>query len=159
MGKIKRSEIQTFLNTGTSGSPNYVLLGTGITSMAINYNPQTTDETYVNEDSGTTEVESYRPQMPVEMTAHDDDDAFAFIDALRKARAVLDDAKTDIVNVWVYEGLDGGEYPAEQQDVSIQVDDFGGEGGTAAKINFTLNFIGDPVTGTFEPTASEFTAE
>ena len=155
---IKRSQVKTFLNTGTSETPDWVLLGDGIRSAAINYNPQTTDETYIHQDSGSTVVESYKPTMPIEAVAKNGDDAFEYVDGLRKSRAVLSDAETEIVNVWLYETTTTGAYPAERQAVSIQIDDFGGEGGQSAKINFTINFQGDPTPGTFNPTTLAFVA-
>ncbi|RJQ42813.1 MAG: hypothetical protein C4545_04040 [Anaerolineaceae bacterium] len=155
--KIKRSEFKTFLNISATGTADYALLGDGVTSASINYNPQTTEETYIHQDSGVTEVESYRPTMPVEATAIAGDEVFDYVDGIRQNRAVLDAAKTDIVNVWLYETPTLNEYPAEKQNVSIQIDEFGGEGGASAKINFTINFIGDPVKGTFNPTTREFT--
>lgn len=158
MPKVKRSEFRTFLNTGTTATPVWSLLGDGITSAAINYNPQTTEEVYIHQDSGTTEIESYRPTMPVEAKAVSGDDAFDYIDNLRKSRAVLDDAKSEIVNVWLYEAPVSGAYPAERQPVSVQIDDFGGEGGQTAVINFTINYLGDPTPGTFNPTTGTFTA-
>jgi hypothetical protein len=158
MAKIKRSEFRTFLNVSATETADYALLGDGITSAAINYNPQTAEEVYIHQDSGTTEIESYRPTMPVEAKAIAGDEAFDFVDGLRKSRAVLDDAKTDIVNVWMYEAAVGGAYPAERQPVSIQIDDFGGDGGQTAVINFTINYLGDPTPGTFNPTTGTFTA-
>ena len=71
--------------------------------------------------------------------------------------AVLDDAETDIVNVWAYEAGGPTAYPAEKQNVSIQIDEFGGDGGSSVKINYTINFIGDPVPGTFNANTSAFT--
>jgi hypothetical protein len=96
--------------------------------------------------------------MPIEATAKSGDDVFDFVDGLRIARAVLDAAETTIVNVWLYETPTGTAYPAEQQAVSIQIDDFGGDGGVAAKINYTINFIGDPVAGSFDTADNTFTA-
>lgn len=155
-GKVKRSLFRTFINIGTIVAPDYALLGEGITTGEIQYNPQTLEETYIHEDSGVTEIESYRPTMPIEASCINGDEVFEFVDALRKERAVLEDAKTDIVNVWLYEVATLGEYPAEKQDVSIQIDSFGGAGGETNKINFTINFLGDPVVGTFNPTTAVF---
>lgn len=154
---VKRSSFATFLNTNPSGAASYAKIGDGITAAAINYNPQTLEETYIDQDSGSIEVESYRPNLPIEATAKSGDDVFDFVDQLRKDRAVLDAAKTDIVNVWLYETPTGDSYPAEQQQVSIQVDSFGGDGGGATKINYTINFIGDPVVGTFDVVLLSFT--
>lgn len=154
---VKRSNFATFLNVGTIAVPDYVLIGDGITAAQIEYNPQTLEETYIHQDSGSTEVESYRPTLPIEATAKSGDEAFDFIDALRKSRAVLDAAKTTIVNVWLYETETAGSWPAEEQEVSIQVDSFGGDGGSSAKISYTINFIGDPVDGDFNMTTFAFT--
>lgn len=154
---VKRSKFQTFLNIKPGETADYALIGDGVTTGTINYNPQTTEETYIHQDSGTTEVESYRPQFPVEMSCKKGDEVFDFIDGLRKIRAVLDAAKTDIVMVYLYEDPVGSEYPAEKQDVSIAIDTFGGDGGVSNKLNYTINFIGDAVVGTFNPTTSAFT--
>lgn len=157
MAKIKRSQVQSFLNTTPLSTATYKLIGEGVTTGTINYNPKTSEETYVHEDSATIAVESYAPTLPVEATAINGDDVFEFIDNLRKTRAVLSDAETDIVNVWMYETGGPTAYPAERQDVSIQVDSFGGDGGQAAKINYTINFVGAPVAGTFNASTNAFT--
>jgi hypothetical protein len=156
--KIKRSQVQSFLNTTPSTTATYKLIGDGVITGKINYNPKTNEETYIHQDTASISVESYAPTMPIEATAKNGDDVFEFIDALRKARAVLDDAETDIVNVWMYETGGPTAYPAEKQTVSIQIDDFGGDGGQAVKINYTINFVGTPVVGTFNATTSAFTA-
>lgn len=155
---VKRSEFRTFLNTGTIAVPVWSLLGEGITAAEINYNPQTVEETYIHENSGNTEVESYKPTLPIEAVAKNGDAVFEYIDAMRKSRAVLSSAHTEIVNVWMYETPTTGAYPAEKQDVGIQIDSFGGEGGQSAKINFTINFLGDAISGTFNPTTLAWVA-
>ncbi len=157
MAKVKRSQYQTFLNTTPDSTATYKLIGDGVTTGTVNYNPKTSEETYIHEDSATIAVESYAPTLPIEATAINGDYVFEFIDALRIARAVLDDAETDIVNVWMYETGGPTAYPAEKQSVSIQIDTFGGDGGQAVKINFTINFIGAPVPGTFNASNSTFT--
>jgi hypothetical protein len=159
MGTVKRSQFKTFLNTGTLVSPVWSLIGDGVTSGKVAYNPKVTNETYIHEDAATMQIDSYAPTMPIEATAKAGDDVFDYIDAIRKARTVLDSAETEIVNVWLYDTSALGFYLAEKQAVSIQVDDFGGEGGAGAKVNYTINFIGDPVAGAFNPTpTAEFVA-
>ncbi|MBK8467731.1 MAG: hypothetical protein IPL32_18105 [Chloracidobacterium sp.] len=156
--KIKSSQIKMFMNTTPAAAATYSLIGDGVKSLKVNYNPKTTEETYVHQDNASISVDSYAPTVPVEMTAKAGDAAFEYIDSLRKARAVLADAETDVVSVWLYETPALGEYPAEKQSVSIQIDDMTIEGGVAVKINYTINYIGDPVQGTFNPTTSAFTA-
>lgn len=157
-GTVKRSEFRTFLNTGTTVTPIWSLIGAGVTTGAINYNPQTVEEVYIHQDSGTTEIQSYKPSMPVEATAIKGDAAYDFVDTIRKSRKILTNAHAEVVNVWLYEAAVAGAYPAERQSVSIQIDDFGGDGGQAAKINYTINYLGDPVLGTFNPTTLAFVA-
>ena len=157
MAKIKRSEVKTFMNVVPGGTASYKLVGDGVTTGTINYNPVSTSETYIHEDSASISIDSYAPTLPIEASAKAGDDVFEFVDGLRKARAVLAAAETDIVNVWLYETPTSGEYPAEKQSCSIQIDSFGGDGGVAAKINYTINFIGDAVLGTFNPTTFAFT--
>lgn len=154
---IKRSQVKTFMNVTPSATATYALVGDGVVTGKIAYNPKTTEEAYIHEDSASMSVDSYAPNFPIEATAKSGDSVFEFVDGLRIARAVLSDAETDIVNVWLYETPSGTVYPAEKQTVSIQIDDFGGDGGAAAKLNFTINFIGDPVVGTFDTADSTFT--
>jgi hypothetical protein len=154
MSKIKRSLIKTFLRTGSVGTPAWKLIGDGVTSAKINMNPKTLEETYITEDNANISVESYAPNLPIEMTAIHDDPAFVYLDVLRKARSVMESTETDIVNVWLYNASAGGWYPAEKQSVSIQTDDFGGDAGSAAKLNYTINFMGDPELGIFKPAAT-----
>jgi hypothetical protein len=157
MAKIKRSEIRTFIDTTPLSAHTYSLLGDGVVAGSIGYNPKTLDETYIHQDSATISVESYAPNMPVEMTCKSGDAVFEFIDALRIARATGADAETDIVNVWQYESGGPTAYPAELQAVSIAINEFGGEGGASAKISFTINYIGSPVPGTFNASTFDFT--
>lgn len=158
MAKIKRSQVMTFLNTTPASTATYNLIGEGVTTGMIAYNPQVEEETYIHQDSATITIESYSPKLSLEASAINGDAVFEFLDTLRINRAVLADAETDIVNVWAYETGGPTAYPAEKQNVSIQIDEFGGEGGASVKINYTLNFIGDPIKGTFNATTKVFTA-
>jgi hypothetical protein len=154
--KVKRSLFKTFLNTGTLVTPVWSLINTGVTSATVGYSPKTTEETYVHEDSATFTVDSYAPNMPIEASITNTEAAFEYLDAKRKARAVLGDAETEVVNVWLYKENANGLYLAEKQSVSVQIDNFGGDGGMAVKMNYTLNYIGVPVVGTFDSVALEF---
>lgn len=159
--KIKRSKFRTFVNVTPAAEPSYRLMGDGVTDAAIDYSPQITTEQYITEDSGTNSLDAYAPTMPVDATAKLGDEVFAFVDALRKNRAIQDEALTDICNVWLYEDaldLYDTVFPAEQQAVVIAVNNFGGAANVANKINYTIHYQGDPVQGTFDIAARTFTA-
>lgn len=155
--KIKRSLLATFLNTGTSEEPVWSLIGDGVTEQTISYNPQKNDETYINQNSGVTDVESYKPTISNPMTAMKGDEVFEYVDALRIKRAVLDESVTEILIVYLYKTAAEGAYPAERNRCGIQIDDFGGAGGESAKLNFTVNLQGDATHGTFNPSTKAFT--
>lgn len=156
--KVKRSKLAVFIDTTKgSESPTWALIGDGVTEQTITYNPQTSEEIYIHQDAGTTDVESYRPNIPTPMTAIKGDPVFDFVDNLRRSRAIGTDARTKICIVYLYETESTGAYPAECNDCSIQIDDFGGAGGETATLNFTINLVGDPVQGTFNPTTKAFT--
>ena len=156
--KVKRSKLAIFLDTsGGEETAEWALIGNGVTEQTIAYNPTTSDEVYIHQDSGTVDVESYKPNIPTPMTAIKGDPVFDYVDGLRKTRAIGADARTKICIVYLYETGTTGAYPAEQNDCSIQIDDFGGAGGESATINFTINLIGDAVVGTFNPTTKSFT--
>lgn len=156
--KVKRSEFRTFIDVDP-GYEDWALIGEGVTTGEIAYNPEISEEVYIHEDSGSAEVERYAPNMPIEAVAMNGDDVFEFIDGLRKNRATLDDAHTQIVNVWMYETPEGTSYPAELQEVTISIDSFGGEGGASSKINYTIHYRGDPVSGDFDTSALTFTPD
>ena len=158
VSKIKRSEVKTFLNTGTVGVPVWSLISQGVPDATINMNPKTTEETYIADDNASITVDSYAPTMAISARAFNGDAVFEWIDAARKGRSVLEDAETEIVNVWLYETAALGIYYAEKIAVSVACDSFGGPGGEAVSISYTINMVGDPVLGGFDPTGLEFTA-
>jgi hypothetical protein len=157
--RIKRSDVATYIDTTpTAGSRAYERIGDGVTDATVDYAPNVTSEVYIHEDAATALVEGYAPTMAIEQVAKNGDAVFEFIDALRKAQAILDDAKTTVVEVWLYETPTSNEYPAQKRNASISINSGpGGAGGTAARISYTINYSGDPVNGTFNPTTKAFT--
>ena len=158
MAKIKRSLIKHFLNTGTPSVPVWSLISAGVPAGVVNMNPGVVTETYIGDDNATIQVESYAPTMAIDATAINTDEVYEWLDAARIGRDVLEDVETELVNVWLYETPALGYYYAEKQDVSVQCDSFGGEGGKAARLAYTINYIGDPVLGSYSPTEEAFVA-
>jgi len=151
MPKVKRSLFKTFLNTGTIEEPVWSLIGSGVTGGAIAYNPKVEEEHYIHEDSATTVVEGYAPKYGIEASAIVGDAVYDFLDGLRIGRSVFDDVLAEVVNVWAYKTPICGYYPAERVLCTVQVDEFGGEGGSSVKLNYTVNLIGDPILGRLLP--------
>lgn len=158
MAKIPRFNFVSYLDTETTTTgPTYSLIGVGVTDATVNMNPETTTETYIHQSGGTTFVERYAPTFPVEMTANNGDAVFEFVDNLRRTQATLEDAETTLVQVYKYETSTTGGYPADRFTVSIQVDSYGGPGGQANKLAYTINYQGDRTAGAFVPSTAVFT--
>jgi predicted membrane protein len=155
---IKRSLLKHFLNTASIVSPTWSQITDGVTSAKINLNPKVTTEQYIGDDVPHVSLDSYAPTMPIPMTCKFGDAVFTYLNALFLARSTLADAESEVLNVQSYKGAALGYYYAEKQSVAIQSDDFGGDAGTNVQANFTLNYIGAPVSGAFNPTTGVFVA-
>jgi len=157
MPKVKRSEFRIFLDTTPAATPTWSLVGPGVTTGTVNYNPEVITETYIHEDTATTTLERYAPNVPMEAQCINTDAVFEFIDTLRRTRAIGSAAETDMLMVYMYETpVSTDQYPAELQPVTIQIDSFGGDGGVTNRINFTIGFRGTPTTGLFDVSGNSF---
>jgi hypothetical protein len=154
MAKIKRNLIGSYLNTGTLIAPVWSLIGLGVPSGKIAMNPKTESTAYISDENASVSVESYAPTFAIEQIAITTDAVFAYVDALRKSRSVLTSAETEMVTVYLYKTPALLYYLAEKVPVVITTEDFGGDGGSAAKVNYTIHSNGDPVIGEFKPTAT-----
>ena len=165
MAEAKRSLIAHYLNSSPESTATWELMGEGISSLTMNYNPQSTTEQYVHEDTATTLLDSYQPNLPVDQIVYPGDGLFDFIDAIRQAGpsivtgAVAGTSVTQLVEVRLYEtpATDGVTYPATRWNVQIQIDSLGGDGGAKGRIGYTLNVQGDPTDGDFNTSTLAFT--
>ena len=153
----KRSSFLLLLDTNPSGSANYQLVGDGVTELTISYNAQSKTEQYINADSASTDITGYQPNAPVTMVANKGDAIYDYINSLRKTRAVLSECYTHIIMVDMLTSPTAGAYESQKQPVSIQIDSFGGAAADPLSISFTINFRGEDISGTFNPTTKVFT--
>lgn len=153
----KRSAFKTFLNTTPSSEATYSIIGPGVTELSIAYNPQTSTEQYIHEDSATTELTGYQPNAPVTAQAVKGDPTFEFINEMRKTLPIGSDAHTDVVLVDIFGKQTGGKYEATKQPVSIQIDSYGGSATDPLSIGYTINWRGSGTRGTFDPDTKTFT--
>ena len=165
--KAKRSTIQHFLDTSTTSTPTWSRLGNAVSSAEIAYNPQTEETADITMDTKVTDITGYARSFAVEGVVYPGDEVFNLIDGMRISMAVLDDLKADLLHVWAYmaptvTGVPPSEvstWPAEKVTVNVGIESIGGEGGTTAKIKYTLYDAGDPVKGKFNPATGTFTAD
>ncbi len=157
--KINRSKFAMYINTTPATTATYKLVGTGFTTAMINYNPEVIKEAYINQDSNSSVVEKYSPEIPLEGKFITGNDAQDYIETKRRARSTGSNAETDVLFVYLWTTPSNTDnYACEKQPVVIAFDKFGGDGGTFMQTGCTLHGNGDPVQGTFDVSASTFTA-
>lgn len=157
MEKIKRALIAHFLDTKQSetySAAEWSRLGVNVTEASVEYNPQSETSQDIVSDSASTDLTGYQPTMPVSQQCTKGDPVYELINKLRRNRATMGDSYSWVLNVDLYD-VTGSAYAAEVQRVSIQVDTYGGAGGEAPVLKYTLNYVGDPVQGTVTMTNGE----
>lgn len=154
---IKTSKIAAFLNTGTSQSPTWSRIRKQ-GELKLKYEAGTSEDTYIDEDTPTTNVDSYAVSFDGELTCMTEDEIFSYLDGIRKDRATGGDCETDCLIVYMYDGNTENGYAAEKNRCSIQIGEFGGEGGGGkVTLSYTCTFNGDPIIGTVTIAEGELT--
>lgn len=156
-GKIKRMWMANYVNAGTAEAPDFVRLGDDLEeyNVEMNANVETS-----NNILGNTSVilDSYQPQASVEpYYAVVGDPMFERLQAIIDERQTLDDLKTEVVEVHLWEAPTSGKYVAYKEDAIIEVSSYGGDT-TGYQIPFNLHHIGNRVKGTFDVSTKTFTA-
>lgn len=144
MEKMKRSEFVTYLDTTPSAETHdFKILGVGITSYAISYNPQITTEKWIIEDNARNTHDSNQKQSSVSQSIYVDDPCYQFVkaglDKLNYRTNILDIDRTDEVS--------DGVYKAKLSSGIVAITSYMGENAT---IEYDLYYDGDATEGTVE---------
>ena len=157
MAKIERKYLAHFINTALGGEAVYERLGKDLEE----FSPElaATVDTKKNILGETSVVISgYEKTGAVEPYYADSDSAlFTRLQGIIDGSLVLDDVKTDVVEVKLWENAEGSVYPAIREEAYIEVTSYGGDT-TGYQIPFTLHFTGSKVAGTFDISTKTFTA-
>ena len=139
--KVNRSQWLTYLDTTpTTETPNWAVLGVGITEFAIAYNPQVDTEKWIIEDNARNDHTSNQKQGSVSQKIYKGDPCFEF------AHKGLDKLNyiTHILEIDRWNGTPDGKYPAKMSDGMIAITQKGGDN---AVLEYDLYFNGEPVEG------------
>ena len=158
MAKIERKYLAHFINTAASGSgAEYERLGKDLEE----YSPEMAAEVETAKNIlGETSIliSSYEKTGTVEpYYAEKDSKLFARLQEIIDGNLVLDDLKTDVVEVKLWEAETSGAYPAIKEEAYIEITSYGGDT-TGYQIPFTLHYTGKKTVGTFNPSEETFTA-
>ena len=157
MAKIERKYLAHYINTATDGEAVYERLGKDLEEFSPELSA--TVETTKNILGQTSVVISaYEKTGAVEpYYAESGTGLFARLQGIIDDALVLDDVKTDVVEVKLWEQAEGTAYPAICEQAYIEITSYGGDT-TGYQIPFTLHFTGNKVKGSFDPETRAFTA-
>lgn len=157
MAKIERKYLAHYINTATDGEAVYERLGKDLEEFSPELSA--TVETTKNILGQTSVVISaYEKTGAVEpYYAESGTGLFARLQGIIDDALVLDDVKTDVVEVKLWEQAEGTAYPAICEQAYIEITSYGGDT-TGYQIPFTLHFTGEKVKGMFDVSTKVFTA-
>lgn len=155
MAKIERKLLAHYMNATPASTPTYERLGKDLEELNIEMNAEIETNANINGESST-KLSSYSPQASVEPFFADKDSPFSsFLQDIIDNRKILDDCRTDAIEVHLWEESSGA-YTAYRESVIVEVVSYGGNT-TGYQIPFNVHYQGDRVKGTFDPTTKTFT--
>ena len=150
--KIERKYMAHYLNAtfaADDGTASYVDDGTATSSEESSSSSTSVDFT----------IDGYQKQGEVSpYYAEKGDPLFEKLQSIIDNDLVLDDLKTDIVEVKLWDAQSSGAFPAVREECYIEVSSYGGDT-TGYQIPFNVHYTGVKTKGTFNPTTKAFTAE
>ena len=159
MAKIERKYLAHFINAAALGSTKaeYERLGKDLEEFSAELSAQVdTKKNILGESSilisgyeKTGEVSTYYAEA--------DTGLFQRLQAIIDGDLVLDDVKTDVVEVKLWEQAEGGKFAAICEEAYIEIVSYGGDT-TGYQIPFKLHYTGVKKKGSFNITNRAFTA-
>lgn len=144
--------------SGESGTPQYELLGFGVTQLDNSPSAQTTSKRYVNQKSATQSIGSYEWTAPLEFDLIRSEKAIEFIADIGENEKTGVDAETLYVKVFLNKPVASKQntYEARRRRVAVEVADFADNDG---EIQGSGNLLGktDWVKGEFSTETKTFT--
>ena len=158
MSKIERKYLAHFINAAALGetTPVYERLGKDLEEFSPELGAQVeTKKNILGETSVI--ISGYEKTGAVEpYYAESGSKLFDRLQDIIDEGRVLEDLKTDVVEVKLWEQDENGCYPAIREAVYIEVTSYGGDT-TGYQIPYTLHFVGDKVKGMFDVATRTFT--
>lgn len=153
----KRHDFADYLNIQTGESPNFVLMGTGFTTLDENPGAQTSKKKYVNEKASSSSITSYETVFPFTSDLIIQQEAVLALYKVGRNHCTGSAAEFPYVRVELWDKVEGkeNEFAARLFTVSAEISSISGEDEIAVSGN--LNAVGDPIDGTFNTTTKTFT--
>ena len=158
--KIERKYMAHYLNAhfanDSEGTAEYVRLGKDLEEYSPELSANVEKKQNILGNTSVT-IDSYQKQGEVSpYYAEKGDPLFEKLQAIIDGNMVLDDLKTDIVEVKLWNEEASGVFPAVREECYIEVSSYGGDT-TGYQIPFNIHYTGVKTTGTFNPSTKTFT--
>lgn len=158
MAKIERKYLAHFINTAAAGEASYERLGKDLEEFSAELSAQVdTKKNILGQTS--VAISGYEKTGTVEpFYAEEGSMLFERLQEIIDNQLVLDDLKTDVVEVKLWQANAEGVYPAIREEAVIEVTSYGGDT-TGYQIPFKLHYTGNKVKGSFDVNTKTFTEE
>ncbi|WP_291231205.1 hypothetical protein [Gemmiger sp.] len=159
--KIERKYMAHYLNANFAnddGTAGYVRLGQDLEEYSPELSANVEKKNNILGNTTVT-IDSYQKQGEVSpYYAEKGDPLFEKLQTIIDGDLVLDDLKTDIVEVKLWGEASAGAYPAVKEECYIEVSSYGGDT-TGYQIPFNVHYTGVKTKGTFDVSQKTFTPE
>lgn len=154
--KIQRKYMAHYLNAAFSDpETKYVRLGRDLEEYAPELSANVEKKSNILGETAVV-IDSYQKQGEVTpYYAEEGDPLFEKLQAILDGDLVLDDLKTDMVEVKLWSEEEDA-YPAVKEECYIEIVSYGGDT-TGYQIPFNVHYTGVKTTGTFDPETKTFT--
>ena len=156
---IIRNKIADYLNTGTSSSPVWSLMGVGFNTLDENPQAQVDTKAYISDKAYTAIVKGYQTQFPFDTDLIKSEAAIMALYDIGRNQKQGADAEMEYCRVEIFKGetaANSGLYPARKFTVAVEVSGVSGAGAEVIHVTGNLNNVGAFVDGTFNPSTKAF---
>ena len=155
--KIQRKYMAHYLNAAFGeAEADYVRLGRDLEEYAPELSANVEKKSNILGETAVV-IDSYQKQGEVApYYAEEGDPLFEKLQAILDGDLVLDDLKTDIVEVKLWGEGAGSAFPAVKEECYIEIVSYGGDT-TGYQIPFNVHYTGVKTAGTFDPATETFT--
>ena len=158
--KLERKYMAHYLNAhfakDSEGDASYVRLGKDLEEYSPELSANVEKKNNILGQTSIT-IDSYQKQGEVSpYYAEKGDPLFEKLQAIIDGDLVLDDLKTDIVEVKLWESGTSGTFPAVREECYVEVSSYGGDT-TGYQIPFNVHYTGVKTKGTFNTSTKAFT--
>ena len=156
--KIERKYMAHFLNAAfDSGTASYCRLGNDLEEYSPELSAHVEKKNNILGQTSIT-IDSYQKQGEVApYYAEKNDPLFEKLQAIIDGDLTLDDLKTDIVEVKLWDEASANAYPAIKEECYIEIVSYGGDT-TGYQIPINVHYTGVKTKGTFNISTKTFTA-